>query len=245
MSDPKVYFGHDEVPAEEKTARVKTVFDTVANRYDLMNDIMSFGLHRVLKRIVVETTALRIGQRVLDVAGGTGDISRLLRRTVGTSGLVVNLDINVSMLSEGRNRDIDAGFLDIHHVVADGETLPFPDHYFHAITIGFGLRNIANRERALGEFQRVLQPGGRLVILDFSKPTNRALGMSFELFKRTWPLVGHFIAGSAQPYQYLVESIDTHPNQAVLSLMLTDNGFTEVHCDNLLGGIVALHWGTA
>ena len=245
MSEPRVYFGHKEVSAEEKRAGVKTVFDSVANRYDVMNDVMSLGTHRILKRILVETTALRGGQSVLDIASGTGDVGRLLKRAVGNQGLVASLDINESMLREGRNRSIDAGDLAIRHVVADAEILPFEDGYFHAVTIAFGLRNVSNKEQAISEFHRVLKPGGRLVVLDFAKPSNSVLAMGFDAFKRTWPIAGHFIAGSAQPYQYLVDSIDTHPNQKVISLMLSDNGFTDVRCDNLLGGIAALHWGTA
>lgn len=245
MSEPKVFFGREEVSASEKTARVHTVFDSVAPRYDVMNDFMSLGTHRVLKRIVVETAALREGSVVLDAAGGTGDIARLLTQAVGSSGSVTCIDINNSMLREGRNRSIDAGCMDIDFLLADAQQLPFHDAQFDAVTIGFGLRNVADQPRALSEFRRVLRPGGRLVVLDFSKPTSPAVRFAFGAFKFTWPLVGELLVGTSRPYQYLVDSIETHPSQSVLALMLRDCGFNDVRYDNLLGGIAALHWGTA
>ncbi len=245
MSEPKVFFGHEEVPASEKTARVKTVFDSVASRYDVMNDFMSLGTHRILKRMVVETAAIREGHAVLDAAGGTGDIARLLTRAVGPSGRVTCFDINELMLREGRDRAIDSGCNGIEFVLSDAQQLPFQDAQFDALTIGFGLRNVADQPRALGEFRRVLRPGGRLVVLDFSKPESSALRFAFGMFKWTWPLIGELVAGESRPYQYLVESIETHPSQAVLALMLRDSGFIDVRYDNLLGGIAALHWGTA
>ena len=245
MSEPKVFFGREEVPASEKTARVHTVFDSVASRYDVMNDFMSLGTHRLLKRMVVETAALRQGNAVLDAAGGTGDIARLLTQAVGREGSVTCFDINSSMLREGRDRSIDAGCMDIDFVLTDAQQLPFQDAQFDAVTIGFGLRNVADQPKALSEFQRVLRSGGRLVVLDFSKPTNSALGFAFGTFMRTWPVVGNLLVGTPRPYQYLVESIETHPSQGVLALMLRDSGFKDVRYDNLLGGIAALHWGTA
>ena len=244
MSEPKVFFGREEVSPSEKTARVHTVFDSVATRYDVMNDFMSLGTHRVLKRMVVETAALRQGNAVLDAAGGTGDIARLLTQAVGPSGSVTCFDINNAMLREGRDRSIDTGCMDIDFVLADAQQLPFQDAGFDAVTIGFGLRNVADQPQALSEFRRVLRPGGRLVVLDFSKPTNSALSFAFEMFTKTWPLVGNFVVGTPRPYQYLVESIETHPSQSVLALMLRDNGFNDVRYDNLLGGVAALHWGT-
>lgn len=245
MSEKKVFFGREEVLASEKTARVHTVFDSVASRYDVMNDFMSLGTHRVLKRIVVETAALREGNAVLDAAGGTGDIARLLSRAVGRSGSVTCFDINNSMLREGRDQSIDAGCMDINFVLADAQQLPFHDSQFDAVTIGFGLRNVADQPRALSEFRRVLRPSGRLVVLDFSKPTTSALRFAFGAFKWTWPLVGQMVVGTSRPYQYLVESIETHPSQGILALMLQDCGFKDVRYDNLLGGIAALHWGIA
>ncbi len=244
MTEPKVFFGREEVSASEKTARVHTVFDSVASRYDVMNDFMSLGTHRVLKRMVVESAALRQGSAVLDAAGGTGDIARLVHQAVGPSGNVTCFDINNSMLQEGRNRSIDAGCMDIEFVLADAQQLPFQDTQFDAVTIGFGLRNVADQPCALAEFRRVLRPGGRLVVLDFSKPINPVVRLAFGAFKWTWPLVGNVVAGSSRPYEYLVESIETHPSQAVLALMLRDCGFNDVRYDNLLGGIAALHWGT-
>ena len=244
MSEPKVFFGREEVLASEKTARVHAVFDSVASRYDIMNDFMSLGTHRLLKRMVVETAALRQGSEVLDAAGGTGDIARLVYQAVGPSGNVTCFDINGSMLQTGRDRSIDAGCMAINFVLADAQQLPFHDEQFDAVTIAFGLRNVADQPRALSEFRRVLRPGGRLVILDFSKPANPVLRFAFGAFKWTWPLVGDVVAGTARPYQYLVDSIETHPSQAVLALMLRDSGFNDVRYDNLLGGIAALHWGT-
>lgn len=245
MSEKKVFFGREEVLASEKTARVHTVFDSVASRYDVMNDFMSLGTHRVLKRIVVETAALREGNAVLDAAGGTADIARLLTRAVGPSGSVTCFDINNSMLREGRDQSIDAGCMNINFVLADAQQLPFHDSQFDAVTIAFGLRNVADQPRALSEFRRVLRPSGRLVVLDFSKPTTSALRFAFGAFKWTWPLVGQMVVGTSRPYQYLVESIETHPSQGILALMLQDCGFKDVRYDNLLGGIAALHWGTA
>lgn len=244
MAEPRVFFGREEVPASEKTARVHTVFDSVASRYDVMNDFMSFGTHRVLKRMVVETAALRQGCAVLDAAGGTGDIARLVKEAVGPAGSVTCFDINNAMLREGRNRSIDAGCMDIDFVLADAQQLPFHDAQFDAVTISFGLRNVADQPRALSEFRRVLRSGGRLVVLDFSKPTSPLLRFAFGAFKWTWPVVGDVVTGSSRPYQYLVDSIETHPSQAVLALMLRDCGFNDVRYDNLLGGIAALHWGT-
>ena len=245
MSEPKVFFGHEEVSKLEKTARVKTVFDSVASRYDMMNDFMSLGSHRLLKRVMIESAALRPGHTVLDVAGGTGDIAQQLFRAVGPSGTVICTDINSQMLQEGRNRAIDSGKLEIKFVLADAQQLPFSTDHFDAITIGFGLRNVADQLQALAEFKRVTRSGGRVVVLDFSKPTNAALDLAFGVFKKTWPIVGNAVVGTPLPYQYLVDSIDTHPSQQALVLMLRDSGFRDVGYDNLFGGVAAIHWGTA
>lgn len=244
-TEQKVFFGHEPVTASEKTQRVKSVFDSVASRYDVMNDYMSLGSHRLLKRILVESCALRQGSRVLDVAGGTADIAMLLRKAVGETGSVACLDINQAMLCEGRNRAIDAGCMDIQFIQADAQQLPFNDDQFDALTIGFGLRNVADQPKALAEFKRVLQPGRRLAILEFAKPTNTLLRTAFQAFKMSWPVMGQLVVGTPGPYQYLVDSIETHPSQNVLALMLKDCGFNEVRYDNLLGGIVALHLGSA
>ncbi|MCY4657583.1 MAG: bifunctional demethylmenaquinone methyltransferase/2-methoxy-6-polyprenyl-1,4-benzoquinol methylase UbiE [Gammaproteobacteria bacterium] len=239
----KVDFGHEQVSPEEKTQRVHEVFSRVANRYDAMNDIMSFGTHRLLKRVAMEYTALRKGQSALDVAGGTGDLALQLNQVTGTAGRVVLLDINESMVHVGRDRLIDKGNSDIEFVVADAEAIPFPADSFHAITLCFGLRNMTDKERALGELHRVLKPGGRIVILEFAKPRHSWLKNSFSLYQRLWPVFGQFVVGDSQPYKYLVESIEKHPSQSALKQMIVDTGFNNVDYDNLLGGIVAIHIG--
>ena len=245
MSDPKVYFGNTQVSPEEKTSRVNQVFDSVASRYDLMNDLMSLGTHHLLKRVFIDSAAIRPGHTVLDVASGTGDIAVLLSKVVKQTGHVVALDLNEAMLFEGRDRALNQGALNISHLVGNAETLPLPDHAFDTVTIAFGLRNIARKERALTEFKRVLKPGGFLAVLDFSHPTQKTTRFAFDLFKGTWPLLGQVVAKASQPYQYLVDSINTHPRQEVLALMLQDCGYREVQYDNLLGGIVAMHRGRA
>ena len=239
----KVDFGFETVSAREKTARVRDVFDTVATRYDVMNDLMSLGLHRIFKRIAVETTGLRKGASVLDLAGGTGDLALLLARAVGPSGRVVLADINAAMLEVGRDRLLDAGFAGVECVVANGEALPFADAIFDAVTIGFGLRNFTDKDAALGEIHRVLKPAGTLVVLEFSKPRNRLLGDLYRVFQRTWPLAGRFVVGDAAPYRYLIESIEMHPDQDALELMMSDAGFREIRYENLAGGVAAIHRG--
>lgn len=247
MSDaePRVFFGRESVSATEKTRRVQGVFDSVAARYDVMNDYMSLGSHRLLKRVLVESCALRRGSRVLDVAGGTADIAMLIRKAIGSTGSVTCLDINQAMLNEGRNRAIDSGCMEIRFVQADAQRLPFKADQFDALTIGFGLRNVADQPKALAEFRRVLRPGQRLAILEFAKPANTLLRTAFHAFKMSWPVMGQLVVGTPGPYQYLVDSIETHPSQDVLALMMKDSGFKGVRYDNLLGGIVALHLGSA
>ena len=245
MSESKVYFGKTQVSPEEKTERVNEVFDAVATRYDIMNDLMSMGTHRLLKRVLVESASLRPGSHVLDVASGTGDVAVLLAQAVQSKGQVTALDLNEAMLREGRDRALNAGYLNIQHLVGNAERLPFADNSFRAVTIAFGIRNIARKEKALAEFKRVLVPGGRVVILEFSKPEHQSLRLAFDLFKGTWPLVGQLVTGSAHSYQYLVDSIDTHTPQDVLALMLQDSDYKDIEYDNLLGGIVAMHRGTA
>jgi demethylmenaquinone methyltransferase / 2-methoxy-6-polyprenyl-1,4-benzoquinol methylase len=238
---PTVDFGAEQVTPEEKTRRVAGVFSTVAPRYDVMNDLMSLGLHRVLKRISIEMSGARPGHRVLDLAGGTGDLTALYARTVGRSGRVVLADINAAMLVVGRDRLFDAGIANVSFSQADAEALPFPDDCFHCVSIGFGLRNVTDKDRALIEMQRVLRPGGRLVVLEFSKPTHPLIGSAYAAFQRLWPPVGRLVTGEAAPYRYLVESIQRHPEQKVLKLMMCDAGFEDVAYENLLGGIVAIH----
>jgi demethylmenaquinone methyltransferase / 2-methoxy-6-polyprenyl-1,4-benzoquinol methylase len=237
----EVDFGAERVAPDEKTRRVAGVFNTVAARYDVMNDLMSFGLHRVLKRISVEMAGVRTGNLVLDLAGGTGDLAALYARAVGRQGRVVLADINSAMLAVGRDRLLDSGITNVSLCRADAEWLPFADNLFHCISIGFGLRNVTDKDRALAEMQRVLRPGGRLVVLEFSRPTNPVVETAYAGFQAFWPPVGRLVTGDDAPYRYLVESIRSHPGQKALKLMIADAGFEDVAYDNLLGGIVAIH----
>ena len=243
MTQDRVNFGHDIVEPDEKTRRVGNVFRTVAERYDVMNDLMSFGLHRLFKRIAIEASSLRPGSRVLDVAGGTGDLCALLADVVGREGQVILLDINESMTNVGRDKLINSGYAWVQSTVADAENLPFPDGYFDAITIAFGLRNMTNKDRALTECHRALKPGGTLVILEFSKTNHPVLKRAYRLYQQSWPIAGQLIAGDSAPYRYLIESIDVHPNQSELNCIIEQAGFHEVRYDNLLGGLVAIHRG--
>jgi len=239
-----VDFGAQPVTPGEKTARVAGVFHTVAERYDAMNDLMSFGLHRVLKRIAVDSLALRAGQSVLDLAAGTGDMARLISPIAGAAGRVVLCDINASMLAIGRDRMLDAGLANVVPARADAESLPFALAAFDRVVIAFGLRNLTDKERALIEMHRVLRPGGRLLVLEFSTPSSSWLRGPYRAFQGFWPLAGRMVVGDAAPYRYLVDSIETHPNQAALALMMRDAGFSDVRVDDLMGGIVAMHTGT-
>ena len=239
-----VDFGAEPVTPSEKTARVAGVFHTVAQRYDAMNDIMSVGLHRALKRIAVDSLALRAGQSVLDLAAGTGDMARLISPIAGTTGRVVLCDINASMLAIGRDRMLDAGLTNVVPTRADAESLPFPSATFDRVVIAFGLRNLTDKEQALSEMHRVLRAGGRLLVLEFSTPRSAWLRGTYRAFQGLWPLAGRVVVGDAAPYRYLVDSIETHPNQAALSLMMRDAGFADVRADDLLGGIAAMHSGT-
>ena len=241
--DDKVDFGRRRVYAHEKTQLVHSVFHTVADRYDAMNDLMSLGTHRIFKRIAMEYTGLRRGNKALDVAGGTGDAARLMQKVVGNEGLVVLFDINEAMVAVGRDRLIDSGANEVKIAVGDAEMMPFPSAHFDAITVCFGLRNMTDKDRALMEMYRVLKPSGRIVILEFAKPSNPWLANSFGIYQRLWPMFGQFVVGDSQPYSYLVESIEKHPSQAALKQMIGDVGFTDVCYENLLGGIVAIHRG--
>lgn len=228
----------------ENSRLVLEVFDTVAHRYDLMNDLMSLGTHRVLKRIFCDSIGLRPGQRVLDIAGGTGDVACLISRIVEPTGKVTMLDVNESMLRLGRDRLIDQGCAGVQIVLGDAEFIPIPDESFDTVTVAFGLRNFARKENALLECYRVLKPGGRLAILEFSKPKSRRLNALYRIYRRSWPLAGLFVVGNAQPYEYLVKSIDEHPTQEAMLLLLEVAGFKGLKFENLLGGIVAIHQGT-
>ena len=240
--DRSADFGFQRVSAAEKVRRVSGVFDSVAWRYDLMNDVMSGGLHRLWKRFAVEQSGLRPGQRALDVAGGTGDLTRLLVRRVGAAGEVVLTDINASMLWRGRDRLADDGVV-VPAVQCDAEQLPFADSYFDCVTIGFGLRNVTRKARALKEMTRVLRPGGRLLVLEFSRIWE-PLRPLYDVYSfQVLPRLGRAIADDADSYRYLAESIRNHPGQEELKLMMTAAGLERVEYWNLSAGVVALHRG--
>ena len=244
MQDDTTHFGYREIPRAEKQGRVGAVFDSVADHYDLMNDVMSFGIHHLWKRFTLEMCALRAGHRVLDLAGGTGDLAVKQAQRVGESGQVVLADINASMLQRGRDRVIDAGLLGrIDSIQVNAESLPFADNSFDCITIAFGLRNVTDKARALASMQRVLKSGGRLCVLEFSRPLYPGLKKLYDLYSfQILPRLGEIIAGDRASYQYLAESIRMHPDQQALrEIMLEQGGFDEVEVHNLSGGIVALH----
>lgn len=247
MSDVKrtAGFGDRDVSPKEKTRLVGGVFDSVAHRYDLMNDLMSLGSHRLLKHLTVEMAGLREGWRVLDLAGGTGDLARLAAALVGEGGTVVMADINASMLAAGRDRLLDAGLAGVRYCRAAAEALPFAADGFDCVLIGFGLRNFTDRQAALGEIKRVLKPGGVLLVLEFSKPVNPVLEGLSSGWQSFWPAVGRLVAGDGGSYRYLIESIRRHPTQEALKLMMEDARFDEVEFHNLLGGVVAIHRAVA
>lgn len=244
QQDRTTDFGFQRVPPEEKTRRVRGVFASVAEHYDLMNDLMSLGIHRLWKRFALARTGLRPGGRALDLAGGTGDLTRELARLVGPRGRVVLADINERMLAVGRRRLVDAGVLgNVSYAQVNAEALPFAADHFDCITIGFGLRNVTDKARALAAMYRVLKPGGRLLVLEFSRPTT-AIRPFYDLYSfHLLPLMGQLVAGDAASYRYLAESIRVHPDQATLAAMLADAGFEDCDWYNLSGGIVALHIG--
>jgi demethylmenaquinone methyltransferase/2-methoxy-6-polyprenyl-1,4-benzoquinol methylase len=239
------HFGYKEVPTDEKVGRVREVFDSVAGNYDLMNDLMSGGLHRLWKRFTLTKTGLREGDIALDVAGGTADLTAGMSRQVGATGLVCLTDINAAMLDQGRRRLVnDAIVGNVAIAQANAESLPFADDTFHCITIGFGLRNVTDKDAALASMRRALKPGGRLLILEFSKPALELMEplYEFHLFK-VLPMLGRAIAKDAASYQYLAESIRMHPDQETLRDMMSGAGLEDSHYFNLAGGIVALHIG--
>jgi demethylmenaquinone methyltransferase/2-methoxy-6-polyprenyl-1,4-benzoquinol methylase len=246
MSDDKTtHFGYQEVPVKEKASRVRAVFDSVATRYDLMNDLMSLGIHRLWKRRTVELAGVRRGQRVLDLAAGTGDLAEQFARIVGPAGGVVMSDINEAMLAQGRERLVDAGVVgNLDYVLANAETLPFADNSFDCVTIGFGLRNVTHKQYALNEMFRVLRPGGRALVLEFSHPTTKPLAKAYDLYSfSVLPTMGRFVAGDAESYRYLAESIRMHPDQETLRSMMEQAGLERCDFVNLSGGIVAIHRG--
>ena len=239
------HFGFREVPVSEKAGLVGEVFHSVAGKYDLMNDLMSLGVHRAWKRFAVEQMQLRPGLQVLDVAGGTGDLTKRIARRVGQSGKVVLSDINGSMLEAGRARLADDGIAgNVEIVQANAECLPFPDNSFDRIIIGFGLRNVTNKDRALSSMFRILKPGGHLLVLEFSKPSLPGLGKIYDSYSfNILPMLGKVVANDEASYRYLAESIRKHPDQETLKDMMKQAGFERCHYFNLSGGIVALHKG--
>ena len=243
--EPTTHFGYETVAEEEKAGRVRGVFDSVASRYDLMNDLMSFGVHRLWKRFAVELAGIRRGQRILDLASGTGDLAARFAGLAGPSGLVVMTDINEAMLSRGRDRVIDEGrSANVRFAQVDAEALPFPEGVFDCVTIAFGLRNVTRKERALEEMGRVLRPGGRALVLEFSRPTTRPLRAAYDLYSFQFlPRLGRMVTGDEASYRYLAESIRVHPDQETLKAMMGAAGFERCDVHNLSGGIVAVHRG--
>lgn len=239
------HFGFEDVPTGEKAGKVAQVFHSVAARYDLMNDLMSGGIHRLWKRFTIEASAVRPGHKVLDIAGGTGDLTIKFSELVGDQGLVVLADINGSMLAVGRDRLIDRGVVgNVQYLQTDAQSLPFPDNSFDCITIAFGLRNVTNKDQALASMLRVLKPGGRLLILEFSKPKNELLAKVYDTYSfKLLPTIGKVIANDPDSYRYLAESIRMHPDQNTLKEMMETAGFAKCEFFNLTGGIVALHKG--
>ena len=245
MTDKTTHFGFEQVGWNEKVRRVGAVFDSVAGKYDVMNDVMSLGIHRLWKRFAIELSGVRKGSRVLDLAGGTGDLAARLARIVGAEGEVVLADINAAMLAHGRARLLDEGIAgNVRFVQANAECLPFPDNYFDCITIAFGLRNVTDKDAALRSMYRVPKPGGRLLVLEFSKPKLPGLAPLYDLYSfKLLPLMGKLIANDAESYKYLAESIRMHPDQNTLRAMMETAGFEDCSFHNLSGGIVALHRG--
>jgi len=241
----KTHFGYKEVPTDEKVNLVGEVFRSVAPKYDLMNDLMSFGMHRLWKRFTLQQAAIREGQHVLDVASGTGDLAKAFAKKVGRTGKVVMTDINEAMLSVGRDRLADAGIVgNVECVLANAECLPFADNEFDLVTISFGLRNVTDKDAALRSMYRVLKPGGKLLILEFSHATHPLLQKAYDAYSfNIIPKMGELVTNDRESYQYLVESIRMHPNQDTLKSMMQDAGFENVEYFNLTGGVVALHKG--
>jgi demethylmenaquinone methyltransferase/2-methoxy-6-polyprenyl-1,4-benzoquinol methylase len=239
------HFGYKEVDKNAKAGMVADVFHSVASRYDLMNDLMSGGIHRIWKRFTIELSGVRKGHSVLDIAGGTGDLAARFSQLVGEEGRVVLADINDSMLQVGRDKLLDNGLQgNLEFVQADAQFLPFPDDSFDCITIAFGLRNVTDKDLALRSMLRVLKPGGRLLVLEFSKPENDLLSKAYDAYSfRVLPFMGRLVANDSDSYQYLAESIRMHPDQDTLRDMMEDAGFTRCEYHNMTGGIVALHKG--
>jgi demethylmenaquinone methyltransferase/2-methoxy-6-polyprenyl-1,4-benzoquinol methylase len=236
------HFGYEQVSPEEKARRVRGVFDSVTDKYDVMNDLMSFGLHRGWKRFTVELSGVRAGARVLDLAGGTGDLARLFARRVGPAGTVVHTDINGAMLAAGRDKLLDRGVA-LPTVQCNAEVLPFRDRAFDCVSIGFGLRNVTRKDRALAEMARVLAPGGVALVLEFSRIA-APLAPAYDWYSFTvLPALGRVVVNDAASYRYLAESIRVHPDQEALKALMERSGFDRVDYYNLVAGAVALHVG--
>lgn len=245
-SNSTTHFGYETVKTKEKAERVAGVFHSVAAKYDVMNDLMSGGIHRLWKRFTIEVSGVRAGNSVLDIAGGTGDLAAKFSKIVGSDGCVVLADINASMLGVGRDKLIDKGvFGNIQFAQADAQYLPFPDNTFDCITIAFGLRNVTDKDLALKSMHRVLKPGGRLLVLEFSKPTNPIIEKIYDRYSFSLlPKMGKLVANDEDSYRYLAESIRMHPDQDTLKSMMLDAGFASCDYYNMTSGVVALHKGT-
>ncbi|WP_373083326.1 bifunctional demethylmenaquinone methyltransferase/2-methoxy-6-polyprenyl-1,4-benzoquinol methylase UbiE [Zhongshania sp.] len=246
MADDKTtHFGYKTVDSKDKVKMVAGVFHSVAAKYDIMNDLMSGGVHRLWKRFTIELSGVRPGNKVLDIAGGTGDLAAKFSRLVGDSGSVVLADINDSMLTVGREKLTNKGIVgNIEYVQANAECLPFPDNYFDCITIAFGLRNVTDKDAALRSMNRVLKPGGRLLVLEFSKPVNPVVAKLYDRYSfDILPKMGQLVASDEDSYRYLAESIRMHPDQETLKGMMTDAGFVDVRYHNMTAGVVAVHRG--
>ncbi|MEP1469977.1 MAG: bifunctional demethylmenaquinone methyltransferase/2-methoxy-6-polyprenyl-1,4-benzoquinol methylase UbiE [Halieaceae bacterium] len=247
MSSEKdtTHFGYQQVDKDAKAGLVADVFDSVAARYDVMNDLMSVGIHRLWKRFTIELSGVRKNNAVLDIAGGTGDLAARFADIVGPGGRVVLADINGAMLEVGRDKLLDTGRqANIEFVQADAQDLPFPDDSFDCVTIAFGLRNVTDKDKALRSMLRILKPGGRLLVLEFSKPGNPLLSRAYDAYSfRVLPFMGKLVANDSDSYQYLAESIRMHPDQETLKDMMEDAGFSRCEYHDMTGGIVALHKG--
>ena len=239
------HFGFQTVETKEKESKVASVFHSVAQQYDIMNDLMSFGIHRLWKRFTIDASGVRPGNKILDLAGGTGDLTAKFSRLVGKDGKVVLADINSSMLKVGRDKLRDKGLVqNIEYVQANAQYLPFEDNAFDIVTIAFGLRNVTDKDMALRSIYRVLKPGGRLLILEFSKPEHELLNKAYDFYSfNVLPKIGELVAKDGDSYQYLAESIRMHPAQEKLKSMMEEAGFEQANYKNLTGGIVALHKG--
>ncbi|TXR54790.1 bifunctional demethylmenaquinone methyltransferase/2-methoxy-6-polyprenyl-1,4-benzoquinol methylase UbiE [Reinekea thalattae] len=244
-NESTTHFGYKTVKESEKEKLVADVFHSVAAKYDLMNDLMSFGIHRIWKKYTIELSAVRAGQKVLDIAGGSGDLTYAFSKRVGAEGKVVLADINDSMLKVGRDKLANKGVSgNLEVIQANAESLPFPDNEFDVVTMAFGLRNVTHKEAALAEFCRVLKPGGRLLVLEFSKPKSRQLSKMYDFYSFTaLPIMGKLVTNDSESYKYLAESIRKHPDQETLKGMMETAGFSRTQFHNLTGGIVALHRG--